>query len=169
MTIRRVLTSGDSTGTPASGDPSCGEEWPRANWSGLLQDRLDGQAQVEGSEPGRCAISGKVLRTFLSKVTRGRLRCTASSTNRVSYTATPELSARVNAGCHSDRFVTDSIPRRAAMSSFWCPSSAGKTPILTAIQMALANSASQWAGALGSSTVRQNCRTSSTKGAVPSR
>ena len=45
---------------------------------------LYGQAQVEESEPGRCAISGNFLRTFLSKVARGRLRCTANSTNRVS-------------------------------------------------------------------------------------
>ena len=34
------------------------------------------------------------------------------------------------------------------MSSFWCPSSAGNTSIRTAIQTALASSASQWARAL---------------------
>jgi SAM-dependent methyltransferase len=45
---------------------------------------LDGQAQFEGSDPGRCATCGNFLRTFLSKVASGRRRCTASSTNRVS-------------------------------------------------------------------------------------
>src|SRR6266571_4599146 len=39
--------------------------------------------------------------------------------------------ARVNARCHSDRLATDSIPRRAAKSSFRCPSSVGKTPVRT--------------------------------------
>ena len=49
-----------------------------------LFETLDGQTQFEGIDPGRCAISGNFLRTFLSKVARGRLRCAASSTNSVS-------------------------------------------------------------------------------------
>ena len=80
-----------------------------------------------------------------------------------------EIFQNCNAGCHSDRLGTDRIPRRAAKSSFWCPSSPDRTPVRTAIQTAFASSASQWSGAQASSTLRQNCWTSPRKGSVPSR
>src|SRR5712691_10322971 len=50
-----------------------------AVWRAAQRGTLDGQAQFEGSEPGRYAICGNFFRTLLSNVARGRLRCAASS------------------------------------------------------------------------------------------
>ena len=69
---------------------------------------FDGQVQCCGARTlGRTATSGNAASTFASKVASGRFSRLASSTNRVSYTGTPDRTARSRAPCHKVLLGTD--------------------------------------------------------------